>query len=77
MGRTNSTLGNHQYCVQYFRKKPEAMGPLQGNRRNWEDDIKADLKKNEFEVGEDCVLVAQNPGQWHVLAKIIMNFKVS
>ena len=58
MGRTCSTYGAIQKCIQSFRGKPEGKNHLGRPRRRWENNIKMDLR----EVG--C-----NKGDWITLAE--------
>ena len=57
MGRTYSTYGAIQKCIQSFSGEPEGKRPLGRLRRRWEDNIKMYLR----EVGCD-------PTDWIALA---------
>ena len=55
--------------------KPEGKGPLGGQRRRWDDNIKMDLE----EVGRGCgdsMELAQDRDRWRVLVSTVMNFRV-
>ena len=58
MGRTCSTYGAIQKCIQRFSGKTEGKRPLGRPRRRWEDNIKMNLR----EVGCD-------PRVWITLAE--------
>ena len=45
MGITRCTYGTIPKCIQNFRRKREAKGPLGRPRRRWENNIKMNLRK--------------------------------
>ena len=77
MGRTCSTYGAIQECIQSFRRKPEGKRPLGRPRHRWEDNkpIKMDLR----EVGcnpREWIDLAEDRDQWRAYVRAVMNLRV-
>ena len=75
MGRTCSTYGTIQKCIQSLVWKPESKRPLGRPRRRWEDNIKMDL----MEVGcdpRDWIALAEDRDQWRAYVRAVMNLRV-
>ena len=73
MGRTCSTYGAIQKCIQSFSGKPEGKRPLW--RRRWEDNIKMDLREVLCDP-EDWIDLAEDRDQWRAYVRAIMNLRV-
>ena len=55
--------------------KPEETSLFGRPRREWEDNIKMDLRAVEWE-GLDSIDTAQNRDRWRALVNVVMNFRV-
>ena len=54
--------------------KPEGKRPLGRPRRNWEDNIKMDIR--EVGGGGDWMELAQGRDRWRALVNTVMNLRV-
>jgi hypothetical protein len=53
--------------------KLEGKRPLGRHRREWEDNIRMDLKETAWEVA-DWIHLSQGSVQWRALVNMVMNF---
>ena len=75
MGRTCSTYGAIQKCIQSLVGKPEGNRPLGRLRRRWEDDIEMDLREDGCHPG-DCIDLAEDRDQWRDYVRAVINLRV-
>ena len=73
MGRTCSTYGTNQKCIQ---RKPEGKRPLGRPRRRWEDNIKEDSREVDCDPG-DWIALAEDRDHWLSYVRAVMNLRVS
>ena len=76
MGRTCSTYGGEEKCIQGFGQKTGGEGgrPLGRPRRIWEDNIKMDLR--EVGWGLDWIELAGDRNRWRAVVNGVMNLRV-
>jgi hypothetical protein len=55
--------------------KPEGKRPLGGPKPRWVDNIKMDLREEEW-GGMDWIHLAQDREQWRALVNTVMNWEV-
>ena len=77
MGRTESTYGAVQKCIDYrvLVGISEGKRPLGRPRHRWEDNIKMDL----VEVGcdpEDWISLAEDRDQWRAYVWAVINLRI-
>jgi hypothetical protein len=56
--------------------KPEGRRPFERPRRNWEDNIRMDLKEIGWGV-VDWIHLSQDMDQWRTLVNTLMNLRVT
>ena len=74
MGRTCSTYGAIQKCIQSLVGKPESKRPLGRQRCRWED-IKMDLKEMGSDP-RDWIALAEGKDKWQAYVRAVMNLQV-
>ena len=74
MGRTCSTYGAIQKCIQSLVGKPEGKRPLGRPRRRWEDNIEMDLRDVGCDSG-DWIDLLQDRDQWWAYVRVVMNLR--
>jgi hypothetical protein len=67
--------GKDEKCVKILVRKPEMKRPLGRVRRKWEDNIRMDLRKIEWEV-VDWIHVVKDRCQWRTVVKMVINLGV-
>ena len=72
MGRTCSTYGAIQKCIQILVGKSEGRRPLGRPRNRWEGKIKMDLREVGCDPGDWIALVVDRD-QWWAYVKAVMN----
>ena len=75
MGKTCSTYGRIQTCIQFKRgdlRERDFLGTL---GRRWEDNIKMDLKEVGCDFG-DLLDIAQDRDLWRAYVRAVMKFQV-
>ena len=75
MGRTCSTYGAIQKCIQSLVGKPEGKRPLGRPRRRWKDNIKRDLGEVGCDPGH-WIAFAEDRDQCRAYVKEVMNLRV-
>jgi hypothetical protein len=75
MGRAYSTHGEKRNTYRILVGNPEGKPPLGRPRRNWEDDIKMDLREIGWDY-MDWIDLAQDRDHWQVLVNTVMNLGV-
>ena len=75
MGRTCSTYGEIQKCIEILVGKPEGKRPLGRPRCRWEDNIKMDLREVGCDPG-DWIYLAEDWDQWRAYVRAVMNLRV-
>ena len=75
MGRTCSTYGTIQKCIQSSMGKPEGKKPLGRPRHRWEDNIKMNLREVDCVPG-DWITLAEDRAQWRAYVWAVVNLWV-
>ena len=75
MGRTCSTYGAIQKCIQSLVGKPESKRPLGRPRRRWDDNIKMNLREVGYDP-RDWIALAEDRDQWRAYVRVVMNLQV-
>jgi hypothetical protein len=67
-------LGEMRSAYKILVGKPEGKRPLGRPKRRWEDNIKMNLRKINFE-DVDLIHLAQDRDRWRALVNTLMNLK--
>jgi hypothetical protein len=68
-------MGERRGAYRALVGKPEGRRPLERPRRRWEDNIKMDLREDEW-GGMDWINLAQDRDRWRALVNAVMNIRV-
>jgi hypothetical protein len=75
MGRAYSMNGEKRNAYRILLGKPEEKRPLRRPRCKWRDNIKTDLRDNEW-GGTHWIDLTQDRDQWMALVYTVMNLRV-
>jgi hypothetical protein len=74
MGAAYSACGGEDKSIQILAGKHGRMKPLGTTRRNWEGNVKMDVREIGWS-GVDWINLAQDRDKWPALVKTVMLFR--
>jgi hypothetical protein len=67
-------MGERRSVYRGLVRKPEGKGPLGGQRRRWEDNMKMDIQEMRWR-DIDWIELAQGRDSWRVLVNAVINLR--